>query len=76
MAEEVNETLQEAGQLTIAGLSKMFSLPADFVLSVCHSVCMALYWRDASLNTLAVVLKRCISQYISYCIRRMHLSIH
>jgi hypothetical protein len=33
MAEEINETLQEAGQLTIAGLSKTFSFPADFVLS-------------------------------------------
>ncbi|XP_062511151.1 E3 UFM1-protein ligase 1-like isoform X2 [Corticium candelabrum] len=33
MAEEINETLQEAGQLTIAGLSKTFGFPADFVLA-------------------------------------------
>ncbi|XP_032239292.2 E3 UFM1-protein ligase 1 homolog [Nematostella vectensis] len=37
MAEEINETLQEAGQVFIAELSKTFSLPTDFMLEVVES---------------------------------------
>jgi len=33
-AEEINETLQEAGQVLVADLAKTFNLPNDFVLSI------------------------------------------
>ena len=33
-AEEINETLQESGQVTVADLAKTFNFPADFLLSV------------------------------------------
>lgn len=33
-AEEINETLQESGQVTVAELAKTFNFPADFLLSV------------------------------------------
>ena len=34
IAEEINETLQEAGQVDISDLAKTFDLPTDFILSV------------------------------------------
>ena len=34
VAEEINETLQESGQVLIAELSKTFGLPADFLQEV------------------------------------------
>ena len=34
VAEEINETLQESGQVLIGELSKSFGLPADFLLEV------------------------------------------
>jgi len=34
IAEEINETLQEAGQVVISDLAKSFDLPTEFVLSV------------------------------------------
>ncbi|KAK3742853.1 hypothetical protein QZH41_015373, partial [Actinostola sp. cb2023] len=37
MAEEINETLQESGQVFIAELSKSFTLPTDYVLEVVES---------------------------------------
>lgn len=34
MAEEINETLQESGQVFVSEFSKTFTLPTDFVLEV------------------------------------------
>lgn len=34
-AEEINEALQEAGQVAIADQAKTFNLPIEFLLSVC-----------------------------------------
>ena len=34
LCDEINDTLQEVGQMTIADLSKDFGLPMDFVLEV------------------------------------------
>ena len=33
-AEEINEALQESGQLSVTELSKTFNLPSEFLLSV------------------------------------------
>ena len=33
-AEEINEALQDAGQLSVTELSKTFNLPSEFLLSV------------------------------------------
>ena len=35
LCEEVNDTLQEVGQMSIATLSKNFGLPNDFLVEVC-----------------------------------------
>ena len=34
VAEEINQTLQGSGQLSVVELSKSFGLPAEFLLSV------------------------------------------
>lgn len=34
MCEEINDTLQEAGQLTVSDLTKEFGLPTAFLLEV------------------------------------------
>ncbi len=34
LCEEVNETLQEVGQVSIGDLSRNFSLPNDFLMEV------------------------------------------
>lgn len=35
LAEEVNDTLQEKGHVTIPELTKLYDLPADFLTKVC-----------------------------------------
>ena len=35
LCEEINDTLQEAGQVSIADLSRNLGLPTDFLLEVC-----------------------------------------
>ena len=35
LCEEVNETLQEVGQVAIADLSRNFGLPNNFLMEVC-----------------------------------------
>lgn len=35
LAEEVNDKLQEQGHITIAELTKLYDLPADFLSEVC-----------------------------------------
>ena len=37
MCEEINDTLQEAGQLTVSDLTKEFGLPTAFLLEVINS---------------------------------------
>lgn len=34
MCEEINDTLQEVGQIAVADLSKNFGLPNDFLMEV------------------------------------------
>ena len=38
LCEEVNETLQEVGQVAISDLSKNFGLPNDFLIEVSMSL--------------------------------------
>lgn len=38
LAEEINETLQQSGQITVVELTKQYELPIDFILQVL--VCM------------------------------------
>ena len=35
LCEEINDTLQEAGQMMVADLSKNFALPNSFLVQVC-----------------------------------------
>ena len=35
MCEEINDTLQEVGQMIVADISKNFGLPNDFLMEVC-----------------------------------------
>jgi len=40
VAEEINDTLQESGQVVISELSKTFTLSTDFLLEVIHLISM------------------------------------
>lgn len=40
LCEEINDTLQEVGQMMVADLSKNFALPNSFLMQVCTSSCM------------------------------------
>ncbi len=38
LAEEINETLQQSGQITVVELTKQYELPIDFILQVLGSI--------------------------------------
>jgi hypothetical protein len=41
LAEEINDRVQEQGQLTIAELTKQYDLPAEFLREVCKYLIIA-----------------------------------
>ena len=47
LCEEINDTLQEVGQMIVADLSKNFALPNSFLMQVCTCMCgfnKGTYW--------------------------------
>ena len=47
LCEEINDTLQEVGQMMVADLSKNFALPNSFLMQVCTCMCgfnKGTYW--------------------------------
>ena len=79
LCEEVNDTLQEVGQMSIATLSKNFGLPNDFLVEVrmykCHysgtpHFCTVLVTKILITKILIVHCPSCVNKFspVAYCL--------
>ena len=71
LCEEINDMVQEAGQVSLADLSRNFNLPINILVEVCYNLCVLVFYESEKVlhrrYNLRFICQRACKHFQSTC---------